>query len=107
MSSAQDTPATLESDAPVCSNPDETLCLEYNPNAAASQLPVNGLAKKFDELGPMVINSDGTISRITNWASLSPQEQSTTFRLISKRNEQRRQQLLDRGVDIKIANSDL
>ena len=41
----------------------------------------------------MVLNVNGTISRITNWALLSPQEQATTFRLIAKRNEERRKVL--------------
>lgn len=42
---------------------------------------------KFDELGPMVVNSNGTLSRITNWTELSEGERERTVRLlVRKRN---------------------
>ena len=47
----------------------------------------------MDALGPMVLNHDGTISRITNWDTLSAHEQATTFRLIAKRNAERKAKL--------------
>jgi predicted Fe-S protein YdhL (DUF1289 family) len=49
---------------------------------------------RFEEMGPIIINTDGTTRRIANWDQLSPQEQKATWRRISKRNEERRQQLL-------------
>eukprot|EP01035_Chromulina_nebulosa_P034473 gene34473-46258_t len=48
-----------------------------------------GEAIKFEELGPIIINPDGTTRRITNWANLTKQEQASTFRLISARNKKR------------------
>jgi hypothetical protein len=44
---------------------------------------------KFDELGPIIVNSNGTLSRIPNWNSLTELEQNKTLRLIAKRNKQR------------------
>ncbi|CAH7673965.1 hypothetical protein BY996DRAFT_4564971, partial [Phakopsora pachyrhizi] len=43
----------------------------------------------LDHLGPMVINTDGTISRISNWANLSEIERTRTLRLVAQRNEAR------------------
>eukprot|EP00948_MAST-09A_sp_MAST-9A-sp1_P002282 g2282.t1 len=49
---------------------------------------------KLDHLGPIVINADGTTSRIANWSKLTPKEQEVTRRRIAKRNKQRREMLL-------------
>jgi hypothetical protein len=46
---------------------------------------VAGGVFKFDELGPMVVNSDGTLSRITNWTELSQGERERTVRLLVKK----------------------
>ncbi|WVN88829.1 uncharacterized protein L203_104043 [Cryptococcus depauperatus CBS 7841] len=40
---------------------------------------------KLDRLGPMIINSDGTLSRIQNWQELHPIEQERTVRLLVKK----------------------
>eukprot|EP01039_Chlorochromonas_danica_P010612 gene10612-11759_t len=48
---------------------------------------------QLDALGPVIINSDGTVSRIANWHTLTEEEQKKTFRLISKRNQARRAKL--------------
>lgn len=50
--------------------------------------PTEGVAGgvfKFDKLGPMVVNSDGTLSRITNWQELSEGERERTVRLLVKK----------------------
>jgi predicted Fe-S protein YdhL (DUF1289 family) len=41
----------------------------------------------------MIINSDGTISRIANWASMSAIEQERSLRLLAKRNNVRMESL--------------
>lgn len=46
---------------------------------------VAGGVFKFDALGPMVVNSDGTLSRITNWAELTEGERERTVRLLVKK----------------------
>jgi len=48
---------------------------------------------KLDALGPIVLNSDGTMSRISNWGTLSAAEQERTMRLVARRNAQRRKKL--------------
>ena len=59
------------------------------PDSATRVLSVGGPAISLDELGPIVINSNGTTSRIENWASLSADEQERSHRRISKRNAER------------------
>ncbi|KAE8190291.1 hypothetical protein A4X06_0g5848 [Tilletia controversa] len=44
---------------------------------------------KFDALGPLVVNSDGTLSRIHNWSSMAKSERERTLRVLGKRNQSR------------------
>lgn len=50
---------------------------------------------RFEEFGPIILNTDGTTRRISNWDTLTQQEQAATWRRISKRNEERRLVLLE------------
>lgn len=52
---------------------------------------------KFDEMGPVIINTDGSTRRIDNWQELSEKEKEVTWRRISKRNEERRKALLEQA----------
>jgi len=56
--------------------------------AVGSQKPV-----ALDHLGPIVVNKDGTLSRITNWEQMTDQEKSGTMKMLAKRNAQRRKYL--------------
>jgi hypothetical protein len=49
---------------------------------------------KLDALGPMVINSDGTLSRIHNWAEMTDAERERTLRILGKRNQLRKETIL-------------
>lgn len=49
---------------------------------------------RFEEYGPIILNTDGTTRRIANWENLTEKEKEVTWRRISKRNEERRQILL-------------
>ncbi|KAF7331173.1 putative fungal specific transcription protein [Mycena sanguinolenta] len=51
------------------------------------QLQPGGPAVKLDDLGPLVVNSDGTLSRIANWAALTAAEKANTIRVLSARNK--------------------
>ncbi|KAE8211035.1 hypothetical protein CF327_g5164 [Tilletia walkeri] len=42
---------------------------------------------KFDALGPLVVNTDGTLSRIHNWSSMTESERERTLRVLGKRNK--------------------
>ncbi|CZT21136.1 uncharacterized protein RCC_06997 [Ramularia collo-cygni] len=48
---------------------------------------------KLDSLGPMVVNTDGTISRIGNWDQMTEMEKKNTLRIVGKRNKQRMDKL--------------
>lgn len=48
-----------------------------------------GSAVKLDHLGPLVVNHDGTMSRIGNWAEMSEAERKNTLRILGRRNQQR------------------
>jgi len=57
-------------------------------NENAEKVEVNSdKALKFDTLGPMVVNSDGTLSRIANWRNMTELERERTIRVLSARNQ--------------------
>lgn len=65
-------------------------------------LTVDGEKVKLDKLGPVVLNTDGSMSRITNWHTMTEAEQANTWRIISKRNEKRRKELLAQGKETSV-----
>lgn len=48
-----------------------------------------GSTVSLDHLGPMVVNVDGTLSRIGNWEQMTEIERKNTLRVLGKRNKQR------------------
>ncbi|KAJ5081455.1 hypothetical protein NUU61_009719 [Penicillium alfredii] len=72
---------------------------ESNENDSQGQhrLEVDGSAAKLDHLGPMVVNVDGTLSRISNWEQMTEMERKTTLRVLGKRNKQRLEALKAAG----------
>jgi hypothetical protein len=48
---------------------------------------------KLDKLGPVVVNEDGTISRINNWHEMADVEKRNLERLLLKRNRERLERL--------------
>lgn len=48
---------------------------------------------KLGHLGPMVVNVDGSLSAINNWAEMSEIERKNTMRVIGKRNKERLERL--------------
>lgn len=67
------------------------------PPDADSDLPTIRLGEtiKFEEMGPIILNADGTTRRIQNWDQMTEHEREVTWRRISKRNEERRLKLLE------------
>lgn len=49
---------------------------------------------RLEEMGPIILNTDGTTRRIANWDQMTKDEQAVSWRRISKRNEERRKALL-------------
>jgi hypothetical protein len=67
-----------------------------------------GETMKFAELGPIIVNSDGTTRRITNWSTMTDAEQAVTLRRIGKRNQERMADLRREADDADAtANSEL
>lgn len=69
----------------------ETLALPEVPFNNTTQLDMsNGSTTiKLDHLGPMVVNVDGSLGRITNWNDMTEMEQKNTLRVVGKRNQAR------------------
>ena len=67
-------------------------------SANATQLNVNGEGVKLDHLGPLVVNKDGTLSRIANWDKMAEIERQNTLRILGKRNQLRLGNLRDEGA---------
>ncbi|KAI0743102.1 hypothetical protein C8Q80DRAFT_1192696 [Daedaleopsis nitida] len=58
------------------------------PEDEVEQLTVNGTQTfKFDKLGPVVVNPDGTLSRIANWEQMTPFEKERILRVLVARNK--------------------
>jgi hypothetical protein len=65
------------------------------PDSAATKLDVSGGggSVKLDHLGPLVVNADGTLSRIDNWENMTEIERNNTLRVLGKRNKERMEAL--------------
>ena len=63
------------------------------PGAAAPthslDLSSGSASVSLDVMGPVVVNVDGALARIGNWAALTPAEQAVTQRRIAARNNER------------------
>ena len=60
-----------------------------NNSTTTTQIQLDGDAVPLRELGPIIINRDGTTRRITNWHDLTPVEQESSWRVIAARNKRR------------------
>jgi len=67
------------------------------PESNESSIPSIKLGEsiKFEDMGPVIINSDGSTRQIANWDKMTEAEQKVAWRRISKRNEERRKVLLE------------
>ena len=87
----QDQPSETSEKKPILALP------SASPDNDTTQLDVNGDGVKLDHLGPLVVNSDGTLSRIANWAQMTEIERRNTLRVLGKRNRERREKLMEEG----------
>ena len=60
--------------------------IEHDPSERTMQL---GDKLSMEHLGPIIVNTDGSLRRIGNWDKLTKAEQDNTFRLIAARNKKR------------------
>mmetsp|Transcript_13017 Transcript_13017/g.38754 ORF Transcript_13017/g.38754 Transcript_13017/m.38754 type:complete len:238 (+) Transcript_13017:1612-2325(+) len=68
-----------------------------NPGQAVRSVTVDGVPVTLDHLGPMVVNKDGSLSRITNWPEMAEVERQRTLRMVVKRNKKRLEDLAAKG----------
>ncbi|RJE25528.1 hypothetical protein PHISCL_02140 [Aspergillus sclerotialis] len=64
--------------------------------SSATKLDISaegGSTVKLDHLGPLVVNQDGTVSRISNWVQMTELEKKSTLPVLGKRNKQRMEAL--------------
>lgn len=47
----------------------------------------DGTTVKLDALGPLVVNQDGSMARISNWDKMADIEKQNALRIIGKRNQ--------------------
>ena len=67
-------------------------------NKKALNLDQDGNGLSLGEaLGPLVINEDGSTSRIGNWAEMTDHEKQDVIRIVGARNRRRTQLLQERG----------
>ena len=67
---------------------------------------MGGQTLTLDELGPIVIQEDGRLGRLSNWQEMTEGEQQMTLKFVAKRNAQRRGALLQRQQQEQAAASD-
>lgn len=60
---------------------------EGGGDSAVQTLQVDGKPIALDQLGPMVVHKDGTLSRIANWPEMTEVERRNTVRVLVKRNQ--------------------
>lgn len=77
------------------------LALPSTSDSTDQKLDVSGQGTtvSLDHLGPIVVNQDGTMSRISNWEKMREIEKQNTMRIIGKRNKQRLDALKAAGVE--------
>ena len=88
---ADDAAAAAPSDPPPLLDAPPVLCLPSSSSSPGSSHRSVALGEKlsFPDLGPIIVNVDGTTSRIANWHELSKHEQEVSLRRIAKRNAER------------------
>ncbi len=62
-------------------NPPSLPALPAVGDGTSSTLEVGGAALRLDHLGPLVVNEDGTLSRIANWEQMADIERENTLRI--------------------------
>jgi len=67
--------------------PKEPLMLDNKSNGMSVDFSSGSMSISLDSLGPVIVNIDGTISRISNWDQMTEREREVTMRRIALRNK--------------------
>ncbi|PGH00852.1 hypothetical protein AJ80_09104 [Polytolypa hystricis UAMH7299] len=94
-----------DNDTPSSASQKQPLALPAVPSPDTNSPPQqqidmsNGLGTvKLDHLGPLVVNVDGSLSRIGNWEQMTDIERRNTLRIVGKRNQARLKVLRETGA---------
>ncbi|KAG6008234.1 hypothetical protein E4U21_004833 [Claviceps maximensis] len=92
-------PSSTSASASASTIKNPPLCLPCPSPGTTAKLDVSGdgTSIKLDHLGPMVVNVDGTISRIGNWGNMAPIEKKNALRILADRNKRRLDALKEGG----------
>ncbi|KAH7321218.1 hypothetical protein B0I35DRAFT_428823 [Stachybotrys elegans] len=60
-----------------------------DPSVTKLDVSGEGTTVKLDHLGPLVVNTDGTLARVANWEHMTEFERRNTLRVLGKRNQER------------------
>lgn len=71
--------------------PEDTLSMFDD---VATEAEDSQYVSKLEGLGPIILNTDGTMGRIPNWSEYTASEKEQAIRLISARNKKRKEALL-------------
>ena len=82
--------AAQEGQEPETSKPELLQLSAGDPNDTNVKSLKMGESLKLDNLGPIIINTDGTTRTIDNWDTLTEREREVSWRRIAKRNAERR-----------------
>ncbi|EPQ30940.1 uncharacterized protein PFL1_01838 [Pseudozyma flocculosa PF-1] len=103
MSSAPPSNATPEQPVPASSAHQASAPLglpapsDAPPSSTPGEEPQTSF--KLDHLGPVIVNTDGTMSRISGWTDMTDVEKQRSLRLLAKRNNARMQALRDADAE--------
>ncbi|KAG8908925.1 hypothetical protein FRB99_000028 [Tulasnella sp. 403] len=62
--------------------------------------------EQLEKFGPIVVNGDGSLSKIDNWADMTPAERAATMRRLKKRNAERLERLKKEHVEAGTSDTD-
>jgi hypothetical protein len=65
---------------------------------SATQLTLGHRVSLEEELGPLVVNTDGTVGRISNWKQMTEGERANVLRVLGKRNKERLETLKEQSL---------
>jgi len=71
-----------------------------DPNDTAIKTLQMGQSMPLENLGPIIINTDGTTRRIENWDALTEREREVSWRRIKKRNAERKEMLEEQQKEL-------
>eukprot|EP00465_Bigelowiella_longifila_P005769 CAMPEP_0185264716 /NCGR_PEP_ID=MMETSP1359-20130426/24487_1 /TAXON_ID=552665 /ORGANISM="Bigelowiella longifila, Strain CCMP242" /LENGTH=142 /DNA_ID=CAMNT_0027853485 /DNA_START=356 /DNA_END=784 /DNA_ORIENTATION=- len=57
-----------------------------DPNKNMSEISIGQSKSFYEEMGPLVINEDGTTGYLTNWKEMTDHEKKAVVRILMKRN---------------------